>query len=73
MHNLHSELSFHNLLLRTYYWTFRFRTGAGGTSELKLGEPGARGSHLQGKPEDPQKATGVTGGDTPNRRIKVIE
>ena len=70
-----SDLLFQNFLFQNFrFRTFRFRTEAGGTSELRLGEPGAGGSHLEGRPGEPKKMTGETSaGAGSYRRIKVIE
>ena len=81
-----SELSFQNVSFVLYlfvsersshnfcFGTFRFRTEAVGTSELRLGEPGAGGSHLQGRPGEPKSGAGGTGAAQGRyRRIKEIE
>jgi len=84
-----SELLFQSFCFRTYvsemlwrilsfqnchFRTCRFTTEAGRTSELRLGEPVAGGSHLQERPAEPNNATGGTGAAKARyRRIEVIE
>ena len=54
--------------------SLRFRTEARGTPELRLGEPGAGGSHLQGRAGEPEIPAGGTGAGARHcRRIKDIE
>ena len=61
-------------LITFVFIDFHFRSKPGETSELRLGEPGSGGSHLQGRLGEPKRAAGETGARAVcYRHVKDIE